>query len=348
MNVLFLTAKFRLQILDIYLALAAEKWSNGDPIWVKRGEDGKFGTQNGSDKPNPQDVLNEINNFLNDSKKFETVKDNTYQALGIENPDIIEYSFMTGYGSPDIIQQLVFGGLSQIAGLSAKQAKGLVEDITKNPEASVKEALSKYNGIANSPPAQISTKIIETYLDHKKKLSNCIGYGSEITEKDFATQVGCLNSFAMETVIKAAPYLGVAILPELTGSAVAGGTLESMVARIAQEIPKKVVVGLKLNEEVSQIQEEKMGEKGIALTTGLLVGGALKEAQNTAKENPEAYTRIQNTIADIKPAIEKMDDLADAVNTAIKDIDTQDIEKALNSLPVKYQETIQGLAGSTN
>ena len=351
MNVLFLTAKFRLQVLEIHLGLAAEKWSNGDPSWVKRGQDGKFGTQNGFDASNPLDVLSGINDFLNDSEKFETMKNNTYQALGIQDPDIVDSSFMTGYGSPDIIQQLVFGGLTQMAGLSAEQTKELIEDIAKNPEASVKDALSKYKELkheelANNPSVKLSTKVVETYLNHKKSLRDCIDYGNKIVEKDFATQVGCLNSFAMETVVKTAPYLGIAVLPELTGSAIAGGTLEAMAAKIVESIPNKVVIGLAIKEGVGRIKEEKMiGEKATALTTGLLVGGALKEAQNAAKENPEAYARIQNTIADIKPAIERMDDLADVVNTAIKGIDTQDIEKALNSLPAKYQETIQSLAG---
>lgn len=351
----------QLQVKLLQVALCCEAAS--DFVYV-RDSSGRFAKTSGTTVnelalptvASREDFAKELKNIVSESEKFDNLKAGTYKALNIKNPDVVGSTFMTGFGAPDIIQDAVFSGLKGVAGISSDNIKNIVNEL-ESSHGDIDALIDKYSDAANDPPAQFAQLMVGKYLGHKKALDDCTKIGTELVNKDIATQLDCLNAFSMEAALKVGPLLGMAVLPELVGAA-GTGTLEGLILKLNAGIANKAAMGAAANETKKALDNANASDVAIGLASGLMVGGAVKEVDRAIAKHPVSAQKALSIYDELKSSVGDSDELIEELQDAIEQAggseafraEAQDELEVLRDtfeyLPPKQQQMFKTMAES--
>lgn len=295
-------------------------------------------------KLDPDKIEEQLKLLSADFERFDRLQGNTYKALEVKAENF-ETGFMTGFAQPDIFQALAFDLLKGSLGIDSRDVKTIAIEVQKDP-ARADEIVAKYAGkIKDNSKTNLGVSIARKYLEHKNSLQTCAEAGSKLLEKDFRVQLGCLNAFAMEVAMKAAPYAGAAIVPEILGAGATAGTLEAMLIRVAAKIPQNVTIGTAIGEAAKAVDRAGVPETATGLASGLLVAGAMREGVSALEKNPKAREAVADFYEKMQPSIARADLFASELDRAIERSggDPPDWEKVYELLPQEQQQIFRQL-----
>jgi hypothetical protein len=274
-------------------------------------------------------------------KKLETIsnlKQNTYSALGVTNPEIMNSAFKAGMNSPDFIKDIALPiGLLSNAKPSIDELKKLkdVKQVEDFAEAQIEKKEKEYE---DNIVAKGAVTIGRSYLKHQQnmdKMRHLEDYG----ETEWVGEMGRVGAFGVDAAWHMTTFLGLAALPPLFGGA---RTLEAITPAIQAAAERKVIIP-GLIKETYDLTKEGLNEKpekiALAFAAGATTGKALNELNDFAEEHPELTEKAKAVVGELKVATEKANEFTNSVDEAMK---KTGVDELFNKENLTLDEFVQG------